>query len=269
MKKRFGITLNPVVPVRATDSEKSEMVTQLLFGETFEIIIENDKWIKIISAFDSYEGWIDSKMFTDISHEEFMRLNSDEQFLVKNPSAIIKCSDNPAPIRVSAGSVIPFYDYEKGRFHINGKTYIISKSNLFRKRLTDIKTLLRSAEYFLNTPYLWGGRNIMGIDCSGFTQTVFRLNGIDLPRDASQQILFGEKIENFADIYPGDLAFFRNDKGNVIHVGIILTPNTIIHSSGDVHVDYIKEEGIFSQKFNKFTHYYPEFRRLTIPKRKT
>ena len=263
---KFGISLKPVTPMRDNPSEKSEMVNQILFGEHFIIDEMTEKWAKITTGFDSYQGWVDNKMITEINEHDYKTIDNDLH-IVNVPFTQIYNQESKAPIRISIGSVIPFDDIENQTFKINNTTYSINKISVTKIDNSHLKRILRTAELFLNTPYLWGGKNILGIDCSGFIQNVFRINGISLPRDASQQYTIGEKID-FKDIYPGDLLFFKNDNGNVTHVGMYYNNGKIIHSSGDVHVDLITEEGIYSEKLNKITHKNPEAFRLKISRRK-
>lgn len=264
---KYAISLMAAIPVRALPSETSEMVSQILFGEHFIIEEENGNWIKIHNVSDSYEGWIDYKTATVISEEEFNHINENIPSFVKTPFTQIYKEGKADPIRVSIGSIIPFYNDMTQSFRINDTAYFIKRNNLKTAPESHLKQLLRNAELYLNTPYLWGGKTILGIDCSGFVQSVFRINNIKLPRDASQQYKEGEEIK-FEDAYPGDLAFFKNEAGKVIHVGIFIEKNKIIHCSGDVHIDTLDERGIFSERLNKYTHFNPEIKRLQIKRRK-
>ena len=170
------------------------------------------------------------------------------------------------PIRVTIGSIIPFYNEEKQTFEVNGTTYKIKKNTVINIGKSHLKKILRTAELYVNTPYLWGGKSILGIDCSGFIQNIFRINGVILPRDASQQYHIGEKID-IEDIYHGDLVFFRNENGNISHVAMYYNNGKIIHSSVDVHIDIVTEEGIYSEKQREITHRNPEVFRLMISRR--
>ena len=112
----------------------------------------------------------------------------------------------------------------------------------------------RTAKEFLNAPYLWGGKSFFGVDCSGFTQLVYKVNNVKLPRDAYQQAEVGEALSFVEESQPGDLAFFENAEGRIIHVGIMLDDQKIIHASGKVRIDTLDSTGIFNQEMNKHTH---------------
>ena len=114
--------------------------------------------------------------------------------------------------------------------------------------------LIQSAFLYLNAPYLWGGKTPFGVDCSGFTQMVYKLNGYVLQRDASQQALEGEPLSFIEESQPGDLAFFDNEEGRIIHVGIIMENNYIIHASGKVRIDRLDHLGIYNAETNRHTH---------------
>ncbi len=258
----YAIVLTPLVPVRDEASERSEMVTQLVFGDLLTIVGIDGEWVHVENSFDNYRGWVTGKMLTSLSKEEYEELVSTKPSLVRLPIIDIKEKNQNMPIRVSIGATLPGYDSASQQMRVAGRVFTVKNTSVYKTDKTLVKDILRTASYFINTPYLWGGKSIMGIDCSGFVQIVYRLHNIDLPRDASQQINRGDAIDNFEDIRPGDLAFFHNEKGSVVHVGIVHTPKQIIHSSGDVHIDKLTEEGIWNERLNKYTHHNVVFRRI-------
>jgi hypothetical protein len=148
------------------------------------------------------------------------------------------------------GSILPFYSNNK--FSIGHKEYNL-EGNKIRMPHADIDWK-KAAMTFLKSPYLWGGKTPFGIDCSGFTQQVFRMCGIHLQRDAYQQATQGAVIENLSEAQPGDLAFFDNEKNRITHVGIILETNKIIHASGEVRIDKLDTQGIWNKDRNTYTH---------------
>lgn len=265
---KYGIALTPVIPMRASASEESEMTNQLLFGDTFRILEEVPRWYRVESLFDGDTGWIDWKMATEIEKSEVEALQSQPVYLARQPITDLHCKGEKRPIRISMGSLLPGYDPGSSSFTVAGQTFTVPPRMALEVKPSYIRALLRTAELFLNTSYLWGGRNIYGADCSGFVQVVYRMHGIDLPRNARQQILHGEPVESFADAYPGDLAFFGKPDGRITHVGIVLTPDTILHCSGNVHVDKLTAEGIWSDRLNCYTHSAPILRRYPQLKRR-
>lgn len=258
---KYGIALTPVIPMRDSASESAEMTNQLLFGDTFRILEEEPRWYRVESLLDGYTGWVDWKMVTPIEEAEVTAIQSQPLYFAGQPITDIHRKGEKRPMRISIGSRFPNYDKASATFTVAGQTFGLPARMVSDVKPAHIRVLLRTAELFLNTPYLWGGRNIFGIDCSGFVQMVYRMHGIDLPRDASQQVNCGEPVASFEEAYPGDLAFFANANGRITHVGIVLTPDTIIHSSGDVHVDKLTAEGIWSDKQNCYTHSAPILRR--------
>lgn len=255
----FGICNLSIVPCRAEASDRSEMVSQLLFGERFKILEETASWCKIKIAYDGYECWIGSKQFQAISGSTFMELEKAKSVQSFELVQVITLSNSSQLMPIVLGSTLPNY---------NGKTLAIEKNYYTYEGLTNENaapysraSLVENAFLYLNAPYLWGGRSPFGIDCSGFTQMVFKLNGIKLKRDAYQQAEDGETLSFLEEAQEGDLAFFDNEEGRIIHVGIILKDSKIIHASGKVRVDSLDHEGIFNAETQKYSH------RLRIIKR--
>lgn len=243
----FGICNLAIVPVRAEASDKSELISQLLFGDHFTIIEKLPKWVKIISSFDNYEGWIDSKQYQTITENQFQLLQTTA--LVYNGELIDFISyPNNQLMPIPLGSSLTFLDINEiniSNFHFEG----IKVCGIKPK-----ENLLKTAFLYLNAPYLWGGKTPFGIDCSGFTQMVYKINGYSLLRDASQQAKQGEALSFIEESEPGDLAFFDNDEGNIIHVGIMMENNYIIHASGKVRIDRIDHLGIYNAETGRHTH---------------
>jgi hypothetical protein len=243
----FGICNLGIVPIRSEASDKSEMVSQLLFGDTFKITESTPKWTKIVTTFDEYEGWIDTKQFQKITENQYLILEKSETVLNGELIDFISYDSNqlmPIPL----GSSLHFLDVNEintSNFQFEGlkECGIKAKDNI-----------LKTAYLYLNAPYLWGGKTPFGIDCSGFTQMVYKLNGYKLSRDASQQAIQGEALSFIEESEPGDLAFFDNDEGNIIHVGIMMENNYIIHASGKVRIDRIDHLGIYNVDTGRHTH---------------
>ncbi|WP_374173418.1 NlpC/P60 family protein [Flavobacterium tructae] len=243
----FGICNLAIVPVRSEPSDRSEIVTQLLFGEHIEILERQNQWARIRIQYDDYEGWVDSKQYQIISEANFNQLSSEAIILNADLIDYITSSNNlllPIPL----GASLSF---------LNNSEINISNFDFEGTKTSGIKpksAIISTAFMYLNAPYLWGGKTPFGIDCSGFTQMVYKLNGYKIHRDASQQALDGEPLSFIEESEAGDLAFFDNDEGNITHVGIIMDNNYIIHASGKVRIDRLDHLGIYNPETNKHTH---------------
>lgn len=254
-----GICRLSIVPVRSEASDASEMVTQLLFGDHYEIkeISKDSKWIKIKIYFDGYEGWIDAKQFHYITDEYFEQINNSDYKICTDLTANILYHKNLLPVVL--GAIIPISTNEifKIEEHLgfNGE----AKSLSARRDFDFLKSISKK---YMNAPYLWGGKSPFGIDCSGFTQIVFKICGYNLKRDSSQQVEQGELIDSLGKAMPGDLAFFRNEHKKVTHVGILLENQEIIHASGKVKIDFLDENGIFNAEQKGYTHYLTDIIRI-------
>ncbi len=228
-----------VIPMRSEPSERSEMCSEVLFGEEIEIIEKFDKWSKIRSKKDKYEGFISNNM---LPREE----NDFREPRIISSSIAIATSQGETPIILPAGSLVP----KEGIF-INNKHYKIKDEDCLERNFCEIEKV---ALQFLNAPYLWGGKTIFGIDCSGFVQTVFFICGKQLPRDASQQVALGTTVDFLTETKTGDLAFFENENGKIVHVGILLNNHQIIHASGQVKISQIDNYGILADSQNGYSH---------------
>lgn len=245
----YGICNLSIVPLRIEPSDSSEMISQVLFGEHFKLLEIRKKWCKIRVAFDNYEGWIDTKQFEEITEETFVKLEISELTLANEliEFAIDK-KDNY--ITVPLGANLPFYTNQNLQINTTNFKY---EGAVISKKLTK-KTIVNIAYKYLNTPYLWGGKTPFGMDCSGFTQMVYKLCGYKLLRDATQQATQGDVLSFIEESEPGDLAFFDNNEGIITHVGIIMKDNYIIHAYGKVRIDRIDHSGIFNIDTHKHTH---------------
>jgi gamma-D-glutamyl-L-lysine dipeptidyl-peptidase len=229
------------------------MVTQLLFGEHFTVLAEQDEWTHIKTAFDDYECWISNKQFQPIKPNTFKELENP-QALSTEPVQLVHHKSPDVFFPIVIGSTIPFLKNKK--FSLENQEYEFSGEHKTPdEKKIDRKKIVSTAHTFLNAPYLWGGRSPFGIDCSGFTQIVYKLNGLKLLRDAYQQATLGLSLSFVEEAQAGDLAFFDNEEGKIIHVGIVLDDNKIIHASGQVRIDKIDHYGIFNVDTKKYSHH--------------
>jgi hypothetical protein len=243
----FGICNLAIIPLRFEPSDKSEIVSQVLFGEHFEILEQFKQWARIKMQYDGYEGWVDSKQFQLISESNYNQLSEDAIILNADLIEYITAPNNLL-IPIPLASSLSFLNHSE----INTVNFDFEGTKI--SGIKPKKELINTAFMYLNAPYLWGGKTPFGIDCSGFTQMVYKLNGYKLLRDASQQATQGEPLSFIEESEPGDLAFFDNDEGNIIHVGIIMENNYIIHASGKVRIDRLDHLGIYNAEINKHTH---------------
>ena len=243
----FGICNLAIIPLRIDPNDRSEIISQVLFGEHFEILEQLKQWSKIRMQYDGYEGWIDSKQLQPISEDSYNQLSNEAIILNADLLEYITAPNNllmPIPL----GSLVSFINHSE----INISDFEFEGTKTSGEKIKE--NLINTAFMYLNAPYLWGGKTPFGIDCSGFTQMVYKLNGYKLLRDASQQSTQGEALSFIEESEPGDLAFFDNEEGNIIHVGIIMADNYIIHASGKVRIDRLDHLGIFNAEINKHTH---------------
>jgi hypothetical protein len=256
----FGICNLSIVPCRKEASHRSEMVNQLLFGETFEILDREDTWIKIRTSFDNYECWIDEKQFIPIDKEGYKKANSNDTAVSGGLIELITRKQDNLIFPIVLGSNLP--GLKKSSCQLGAQEYLFEGSTTSPQDKKSLRnSIAETAFLYLNSPYLWGGRSPFGIDCSGFSQLVYKLNRLKIKRDAHQQAIQGSALSFVEESEEGDLAFFDNEDGRIIHVGIILQENKIIHAAGKVRVDKFDHYGIYNADTKKYSH------RLRIIKR--
>jgi len=250
----YGICNLSIVPCRKEPSDRSEMVTQLLFGEHFRILEEQDSWCLIKIAYDNYECWIDKKQFLPIERHTFDILNSTDSYFSNELVQIMMDNKTSWVFPVVIGSTLPNFD--KNECVIENQSYTYEGDHITGLlQLDQCRVgIIEAAMMYLNSPYLWGGKTPFGIDCSGLTQMVFKLNGIKLKRDAYQQAEQGETLSFVEEAEAGDLAFFDNEEGKIVHVGIVMDDNKIIHASGKVRIDGFDHQGIFNNDKKDYSH---------------
>lgn len=246
----YAITSQCLIPLRAEPSHRSEMVSQLLFGETFEVLEQRQSWLRINTEFDNYEGWIPEAQSEQITAEDFKSLSNNSGFLSYDLLQVL--INKNSVFSVVLGSNLPFYENRTCR--ISDRSYSFEGNARKPDAIESKRTVLENAYMFMNAPYLWGGRSPFGIDCSGYTQMVYKLSGIKLQRDAHQQAQQGQTVHLLDEAHPGDMAFFDNEEGKITHVGMLLSNNKIIHSSGKVRIDNIDHHGIYNGDTKRYSH---------------
>lgn len=255
----YGVCRLSLIPVRKDPDHTSEQVTQLLFGEHYEVLDVNESkpWIRIHISFDQYEGWIHKSQHHTVSKEYFDYINRTEFKITTDLTSSLLYNKSPQIILM--GSIIPISSSElfkmEEQFAFNGDA-----KNLGQKREFDY--LQNIARKYINAPYQWGGRSPFGLDCSGFVQMVFKICGYPLHRDARQQALQGKSLDGNSPA-GGDLVFFRNmGKSEISHVGILLAPDKVIHAHGRVRIDHFSADGIMQAETKIFTHEFAHARRI-------
>lgn len=251
---QYGLINLTIVPLREEPAHRSQQVSQLLFGEYFTVLETKLDWLKIKMESDHYEGYIQAIQSVLVDEKDYEKyLLKTVQFTQEPVTIISKKADNSL-LYLPVGSGIA--GLENDEFTLGSIGF-----QLQNQLQPKVYGLIDFAKTYLNTPYLWGGRTHFGIDCSGFAQAVYRSQNIQLKRDAWQQAEQGESVDFLQAALPGDLAFFDNEAGRIVHVGLMLNNEQIIHASGKVKIDRIDDQGIYSEEQKKYTH------RLRIIKR--
>lgn len=273
-----AIVLHSIVPVRTEPREGAEQSTQLLFGELCEVVEELPRWYKIRNEADGEEGFADSKMLTpmtDSEYETYKKALHSSRARVMLPMTYAMSANNHQTLPLTIGTRLP--NYKNGQFEVLGVLFRIDSSAVAEQPLPlNANTLMQVTRFLLNTPYLWGGKNALGMDCSGMTQTVMSLFGINLPRNASQQVKCGQEVVSIKKAQTGDLVFFDHNDSNhegaelnnckgdsrITHVGILLDAERVIHCSGRVKIEHIDERGIRGTERQTYTHHLAAIRRI-------
>lgn len=255
----FGVSRLSIVPMRAEPSHRAEQVSQLLFGDHYEVHeVSKDKlWLRIHMYYDQCEGWIDVRQHHPISKEYYDYINRADFKITTDPTSTILY--NKSPLMILMGSIIPISGSElfkmEEQFAFNGD----SKSLGVKREADYLKAI---ALKYLNAPYQWGGKSLFGIDDAGLVQMIYKICGYRLGRTVAEQIRFGKPVANLVEAQPGDLIFFNSGKGGATHVGILLESEKIIHASGKVRIDHLNEEGILNVETKIYTHSLKEIRRV-------
>ncbi|MEN8929015.1 MAG: C40 family peptidase [Flavobacteriales bacterium] len=248
---KYGICQVVISPGRADHADAAEIKMQLVFGDLLYVLEVNNNWTQIKMAKYDYTCWIDTKHICFIEEAEFNSIYSQKEVRVKDITSSIVHIKNSEVTHLVKGCLLPNYDSGTLSFGDSKFRFLGNTNHSFE---TKKENIVSTALEYLNSPYLWGGNSPYGIDCSGLTQMTYLLHGIQIPRDAKDQATVGETVSFLEEATPGDLIYFDNTEGIIMHVGILLPENKIIHASGHVRIDSIDHQGIFRSDMNKYTH---------------
>ncbi len=248
----YGITSTTLTAVRKEPDHRTEMVHQLLFGETFIIRQSIGSWKEIELTPGTFTGWVETGSVETFGESGFKEINKIQ--LAEHLLKVLKNNSEKENLFLLPGSEMPDFDRDFNTFHIGSNVYTLDspivecKIKDIRKRITEV------SKYFLNTPFLWGGRSLFGMDAPGFVQLVYKLIGMALPRNLDQMVEQGALVPFQKKAQPGDLAFFEDTHGNIIHTGLILNHDSVIHASAVVRIDAIDHQGIKSPTSSAYSH---------------
>lgn len=246
--------MTPIVPLRSGPSDKDEMVSQMMFGENAAILDKQQNWSFVEIMEDGYQGWLSNSMVHPVPVGLNKSLDTPDSHVLGNLFLPVINESTKSSMYIPAGSLLHHYKHASNSFIAGGFHFICNEEPFFYNKENIRDNIGRAALNFLNIPYLWGGKNPFGMDCSGFVQILFSLFGIRLPRNSRQQVKEGRTINFITESRAGDLAFFDNQEGEIIHTGIITSDRQIIHASGQVRIDRIDHQGIYNNYLKQYTH---------------
>ncbi len=255
----FGICMVSVAPIRKKPDDRSEIISQMLFGEQVKLIRKKGKnWLYISCRWDNYEGWIDPKQIIRITEADAEKYSQNVHYALETEQAILSDQRSQS---ILLGSTLPNFDGISFKFP--GKKYVYY-GQVINPKINKItrEIFIKIIRRYMYAPYLWGGRSPFGLDCSGYTQVVYKMCGVDLPRDSADQVSHGKLVSFVEEARLGDLAFFENKEGNIIHVGIVLDDHKIIHASGQIRIDNLDHQGIYNTEIKKYSHNLRVIKRL-------
>ncbi len=260
---KYGICNTGTAPVFKDPSMRSEQITQIILGETFDVLEIKDDWVRIRLHFDGYIGWVykpqvvlmDEPKFSEYVQKQKIEFISNLGFIYSKPDK------NSTALRdVVICSILNYIEIKNGwlKIELPDETYGFIRKNEARKfkfaERPKPDDIIQTAKRFLGVSYIWGGKTPKGFDCSGFVQTVFRINGVQLPRDSDMQWKIGKYVgKDFKKFKKGDLLFFSSDGKRITHVGIYTGKDKeIIHASGFVRLNSLdKKSKLYSERLER------------------
>lgn len=250
---RYGFCHIAITPLRKENSERSEMISQLIFGDCFKILQQIEDKIQIENFEDQYSGWVDQKQTIEISQTDYKAYTETPKQIVNQAQTHIIQTNQKNKQKI----IYPIYLGSQvigEKFQVGEILFQIIEPHHINKPKTNIHSLITIALKYISAPYLWGGKSLYGLDCSGLTQMCYKQIGVHLLRDAKDQVTQGEEVKTLEEAEKGDLCFFHNSVGQITHVGIYIGGNQILHASGQVRVDPIDQQGILPKYSNEYTH---------------
>ncbi len=251
-----------VVPVRAGAHHRSELLSQLLFGELVEIVDRKGaQWYKVRCTWDEVSGWVPAEQLQALTPTEYDRYRQHYAICLDLLQPVMS---GGRQILVPIGSRLPAFDGL--RFELAGEWWTYSGQAVFPEDLPPRASLLaRIARRYLSAPFLQGGRSPLGIDSGALIQLAFGALGIALPRLPAAQVMEGEEVNFFDEYRPGDIAFFENHKGQLVHAGILLPEGQVLHCHERVRIDKVDHFGIFDPLRKKYLWQLRVMRRVLPP----
>ncbi|NWF50265.1 MAG: C40 family peptidase [Ignavibacteriaceae bacterium] len=267
--KIFGVVILSVANLRSKPDHNEELSTQALLGTPIKIYKKGEEGFFLVQTPDGYISWMDDDGFQIMNENEMTEWLKSEKIIYINEYGFSYSQKDENSQRVSdltAGNILRLIneedDYYKVLYPDNREAFIKKEeAKLFNNWYSSLnpngEQILQTAYRFMGIPYLWGGTSAKGMDCSGFTKTVYFLNGIVLPRDASQQVNIGKPVEStngWKDFLPGDLLFFGSKatdkkKERITHVAIYIGDGDFIHAAGRVRINSFNENKPYFSKF--------------------
>ncbi len=266
--QQWGIIYNPVQKMHQANSFRSETVTELLMGTPVKILDRKEEWRRVQTP-EGYIGWVPNAL-TTFTKDDFNAYNQMQKVIVTVPHAFAYLSADKSGGIVSnlvLGNLLAVKHVTENYYQVlypDGREGYVYKEEvmLATEWYGDIELtkdrIVMQTEQLLGVPYVWGGTSVHGLDCSGLTKLVYYMNGILLPRDASQQVCCGTLIDNrrqYDLLQPGDLIYFgesaeENINEKVVHVAISLGGDRFIHASDYVRVNSFNPKDPLYDAFN-------------------